>query len=289
MKFRTAIDIDPRHKGEISLDQSLIMLGSCFTTNIGERLLRCGFDVSVNPFGTLYNPLSIEHSISNAISLRNYTEKDLVTDPQGICHCLDFHSAFSSDNPETVIMRANQAIHDCHEKIKACHWLIITLGTSYVYTWKANGEVVANCHKLHPDDFERILMSPSEVEASLDRLIKSVRSVNNDAKFIFTVSPIRHKTDGLHANQISKASLLLAIDHIKDKHDNVIYFPAYEIMMDDLRDYRFYDEDMVHPSQVAIKYIYEMFADMFMSDKTINQCSANAKAALRLLHRPIVK
>lgn len=289
MKFRTEIDIDHTHKGAISLDQSLLMFGSCFTTNIGERLLQGGFDVSVNPFGTLYNPLSIEAAIGNALTSRHYTEEHLIQDLQGIWHCMDFHSSFSSENTHTVLARINAAIQECNERIQTCDWVIITLGTSHVYRWKASGDVVANCHKLHPDNFQRMLLSPAEIEESIARLILSTRKFNPDVKFIFTVSPIRHKADGLHANQVSKSALILAINNIVNKFDDVIYFPAYEIMMDDLRDYRFYDDDMVHPSRVAVRYIYDAFADMFMTAKTINQSELNAKAAARERHRPIIK
>lgn len=289
MKFRTEIDIDHTYKGAISLDQSLLMFGSCFTTNIGERLLKGGFDVSVNPFGTLYNPLSIEAAIGKALTSRHYTEEHLIQDLQGIWHCMDFHSSFSSENSHTVLSRINAAIQECNERTQTCDWVIITLGTSYVYRWKASGDVVANCHKLHPDNFQRMLLSPAEIEESIARLILSTRKFNPDVKFIFTVSPIRHKADGLHANQVSKSALILAINNIVNKFDDVIYFPAYEIMMDDLRDYRFYDDDMVHPSRVAVRYIYDAFADMFMTAKTINQSELNAKAAARERHRPIIK
>lgn len=289
MKFRTEIDIDYEHKGAIDLKQSLLMLGSCFTTNIGELLQQDGFDVSINPFGTLYNPLSIEASLSNTVAQRRYDESSLIRDSQGIWHCLDFHSAFSSDDPSHIIDRINTAITRCNERIRTCDWVIITLGTSYVYRWKASGEVVANCHKLHPDLFQRTLMTPAEVEESVTRLIHNVRAVNPDVKFIFTISPIRHKADGLHANQVSKAGLMLAIDNIVRSMDDVMYFPAYEIMMDDLRDYRFYDDDMVHPSRMAIRYIHDIFAEMYMSEKTINQCRLNVKASLRQQHRPIIK
>ena len=289
MKFRTEIDTDCKLKGAVDLNQSLVMLGSCFTTNIGEILLQGGFNVSVNPFGTLYNPLSIETSISNTLSLRRYTDADLVKDSRGIWHCLDFHSAFSSDNPVQMLERINAAIRQSHERVRSCDWMIITLGTSYVYKWKVSGKVVANCHKLHPDCFQRMLMSPLEVEESMGRLIQRVRAVNPAVKFIFTISPIRHKADGLHANQVSKSGLMLAIDNIVRQMDDVVYFPAYEIMMDDLRDYRFYDDDMVHPSKVAIRYIYDVFSEMYMSEKTINQCRLNVKAALRQLHRPIIE
>lgn len=288
MNFRIEIDIDRKHKGEISLGHSLIMFGSCFTTNVGEKLLESGFDVSVNPFGTLYNPLSIERSIKNALESRSYTPENLIEDGNGIWHSLDFHSAFSSSNQSTVIERINEAIKACHIKILTCDWIIITLGTSYVYRWKADGSVVANCHKLNPSCFQRTLLTPADTEESLSRLIKAVRRINKNVKFIFTVSPIRHKADGLHGNQISKAGLLLAVDNIVRNYDDVIYFPSYEIMMDDLRDYRFYDDDMVHPSKTAIRYIFNLFTDMFMTPQTINQCNLNAKTSLHRKHRTLI-
>lgn len=289
MKFRTEIDIASIHKGVLSLDSTLFMLGSCFTTNIGERLLQCGFDATVNPFGTLYNPLSIESSIRNTIANRLYSIDDLIMDDKDVWHSLDFHSSFSSTDRETIIQHINDTIRQAHQRLLTCDWVILTFGTSYVYRWREADTVVANCHKLHPDNFCRSMMTVTEVEASMERVISMIRDVNPDAKFIFTVSPVRHKADGLHANQLSKSSLLLAADSVARKFDNVIYFPAYEIMMDDLRDYRFYAEDMVHPSQVAVKYIFSLFAEMFMSRQTINQCAVNEKFNLRQQHRQIIK
>lgn len=289
MKFRTEIDIDRTYKGSISLEDTLFMVGSCFTSNIGERLLQSGFDATVNPFGTLYNPLSIESLICNAIDERCYLTDDLIMDAQGIWHSLDFHSSFSSENQGIVLDHINNAIKHAKTRLCACNWVIITFGTSYIYRWRASGNVVANCHKLHPDKFCRLMMSFSEVESSMARIINKIRAINPDVRFIFTVSPVRHKADGLHANQLSKSNLLLAVDSIVRQFDNIIYFPAYEILMDDLRDYRFYADDMVHPSQVAVRYIYDIFTDMFMSGSTVSQCAINEKKNLRQQHRTIVR
>ena len=283
MDFRTTIK-PLANKGVIAHDGAITMLGSCFSDNIGRRLQDALFDVEVNPFGTLYNPASIALALQDLINCREFCINDLF-EYQGRYHSFSHHSSFSGVNADDVISRINDKIDDASERLKRSRVLIITFGTAYVYEYKKTQSVVSNCHKLPASNFSRRSMAVDEIVSLWSKLIVKIREINPEINIIVTVSPIRHLADGAHENQLSKSTLLLAVNKLCHELDNVIYFPAYEIMMDDLRDYRFYASDMIHPSDVAIGYIYEIFSQSFFSEETNNIVRESEKLMRRLKHR----
>ncbi len=283
MEFRTTIK-PLESRGMISHDGAMMLLGSCFSDNIGRRLQDALFDVEVNPFGTLYNPASIALALRDLINCREFGLNDLF-EYQGRYHSFSHHSSFSGVNAGDVISRINDKVVEASVRLKRSQVLIVTFGTAYVYEYKKTQSVVSNCHKLPASNFSRRSMAVDEIVSLWSKLIVKIREINPEINIIFTVSPIRHLADGAHENQLSKSTLLLAVNKLCHELDNVIYFPAYEIMMDDLRDYRFYASDMIHPSDVAIGYIYEIFSQSFFSEETNNIVRESEKLMRRLKHR----
>lgn len=235
------------------------------------------FDVNVNPMGTLYNPASIASAYNDILQCRAFTAQDLF-DYQGRFHSFSHHSSFSGVNKEQVLSHINDAMKEAHEHLVRTSVVIVTFGTAYVY--EKDGEVVSNCHKLPASTFVRRRLEVDKIVAEWRKIVAA-----SDKRFIFTVSPIRHLADGAHDNQLSKSILLLAVEKICGNSDNAVYFPSYEIMMDDLRDYRFYASDMSHPSQVAVDYIYQHFQETYFHAQTIDIASRSEKLSRRLEHR----
>ena len=254
MKLQTPV-ADRPCKVSISYDDKIMMLGSCFTDNIGAQLKNYGFDVCINPFGTLYNPASILSSVKRLIDGQEFTEDDCMEIGAGDCRICSFfhHTSFARGSRSEFVENANARMKEAAEFFKSCNKVIITLGTSWCYRHLAKDMIVSNCLKRNPNEFRREFL-PS---TSTTEMLQKIMALCPDKEFIFTVSPIRHFKDGAHGNQISKASLLLGIEDVGGGD----YFPSYEIMMDELRDYRFYAEDMCHPSQQAVNYICERFLD----------------------------
>lgn len=255
MEFRTKVEL-PAKGPKIQHTDRLMIWGSCFSEHIGNLLAEHKFSCDVNPFGVLYNPMSIATSIQCLLKKALYREKDL-REEQGIWYSLMHHSTFSSHKEEDCLQKINQRIAQGHEHLNQADWIIFTWGSSFVYTWKENGEIVGNCHKLPSRLFERKMVSADEITAIYLPLLQELKAVRPNLQCLFTVSPIRHLKDGLHGNQLSKANLLIAIDQICRQMDFCHYFPSYEIMIDELRDYRFYADDMMHPSPLATQYIWE--------------------------------
>ena len=265
MKLQTPV-ADRPCKVSISYDDKIMMLGSCFTDNIGAQLKNYGFDVCINPFGTLYNPASILSSVKRLIDGQEFTEDDCMEIGAGDCRICSFfhHTSFARGSRSEFVENANARMKEAVEFFKSCNKVIITLGTSWCYRPLAKGMIVSNCLKSNPNEFRREFL-PS---TSTTEMLQEIMALCPDKKFIFTVSPIRHFKDGAHGNQISKASLLLGIeealaatpvDMSMNPRYKADYFPAYEIVMDELRDYRFYAEDMCHPTQQTADYICERF------------------------------
>ena len=254
MKLQTPV-ADRPCKVSISYDDKIMMLGSCFTDNIGAQLKNYGFDVCINPFGTLYNPASILSSVKRLIDGQEFTEDDCMEIGAGDCRICSFfhHTSFARGSRSEFVENANARMKEAAEFFKGCNKVIITLGTSWCYRHLTKDMIVSNCLKRNPNEFRREFL-PS---TSTTEMLQEIMALCPDKEFIFTVSPIRHFKDGAHGNQISKASLLLGIEDVGGGD----YFPSYEIMMDELRDYRFYAEDMCHPSQQAVNYICERFLD----------------------------
>ena len=284
MDFRTIIEI-PKQNCEITYDSRCIFIGSCFAENIGIKLRETKICTSVNPTGILYNPLSIQKNIHNAIFSKKYNEKDLFF-ANGQWNCYDFHSKFSNSDRNICLTNLNNASELLKEKIGNASIIFFTFGTSFVYELRESEEIVCNCHKQPERIFHRRMLSSSEIVDNWNKCISEIKSVNPTAKIIFTVSPIRHWRDGAHQNQISKANLHIAINELNEIIPETNYFPAYEIMMDELRDYRFYTSDMVHPSEMAIEYIWERFAETFLSKETKRIAERISKVVEASHHRP---
>ena len=273
MKLMTPVADVPCKVG-ISYNDKIMMLGSCFSDNIGGQLKDFGFDVCVNPFGTLYNPLSILQSVRMLLGDSIFGPEDCVEIGAGDSRICSFshHTSFARTSEEEFLVHANGALSEAREFFKECDKVIITLGTSWCFRHLERDLVVSNCLKRHPAEFRREFISANETAEALREIMRLCNTTEGvrPKEFIFTVSPIRHFKDGAHGNQLSKGALLLGIDtalrecdcstgHAADFSGKADYFPAYEIMMDELRDYRFYAEDMCHPSQQAVNYIRERF------------------------------
>lgn len=265
MKLQTPV-IDESCKVAISLSDKIMMLGSCFSDNIGKALADYGFNVYINPFGTLYNPASIARSVQRLIVPSPFTLEDCTVIGAGNLKICSFshHTSFAGDTPEDFLKKANNSLIEASEFFRKSTKIIITLGTSWCFRHNGTKQIVNNCLKHPASEFSRELMSTDQIKAQLNDIIDLCNKESNRnpefarKEFIFTVSPIRHFKDGAHGNQISKSSLLIGIDAIiRNPHTD--YFPAYEIMMDELRDYRFYAEDMCHPSDQAVHYIRDRF------------------------------
>ncbi len=284
MNFRTVVPIDFIYN-KVSYDKKSVMLGSCFAENMGERLQKAKFSVDLNPFGILYNPLSVEKAVSSLLEHKQFMGEDLVQH-DGRWHSFMHHSRFSAIEQANCLDAINARIETSSKWLIEADFLFITFGTSWVYELKETGEVVSNCHKLPSSHFTRRRLSVDEIVEKYTLLIKKLQKVNPNLQIVFTVSPIRHWKDGAHENAVSKSTLLLAIDALEKQFNNVKYFPSYELMMDDLRDYRFYTEDMLHPNKVAVDYIWERFSETFFTDETKRIAKEMEKLMRALAHRP---
>lgn len=284
MEFRTTIDI-PASSIRINHQSHLMMFGSCFAQNIGQTLVKDKFDVNVNPFGILYNPLSVSSVIRRIIKGTAFSEKNLQL-YNGIYSSFMHHGDFSALTSEGSLSKINTSLESATKALQRMDTLIVTFGTAYAYKLKATGEVVSNCHKFSSSDFDRSRLSVNEIADDWSNLITELKETNPSLNILFTVSPIRHWKDGAHENQLSKSVLLLAIDELSRKFDNVHYFASYEILMDDLRDYRFYADDMIHPSQTAITYIWDLFSKTYFDEKTRAIIRLWQGIRLALEHRP---
>ena len=253
MKLYTSVDIAPSEK-KIGYQDKILLLGSCFADNVGEKFAEHYFQTTINPFGTLYNPASIANSLLPIAS-----DHLPIVCHNGLWHSMMHHGGFSHSDKNELLRRCEESCSLMHGALQEASTIIVTFGTAWVY--EKDGMVVANCHKLPAKDFVRRRLTVEEIVQTWQPIIEPM----SDKHWIFTVSPIRHIKDGLHENQISKAILLQAIDCLASNSSAVSYFPSYEIMLDELRDYRFYAEDMVHPSQVAVDYIWECFVNAYMT------------------------
>ena len=269
MKLQTHISLSKNIKNLIDYNSKVILLGSCFSDNIGKKLRYHKFQSVLNPFGILFHPKAIESVIKNAITKKEYTEEDVFFFNER-WQSFTTHSKLSASSKEEALNQLNQASALINTALKSSTHIIITLGTSWVYRFLASGKIVANCHKVPQHKFKKELLPITEINKSLSSIISLVRKVNPNINFIFTISPVRHLRDGFIENQQSKSHLISALHQIIKNQKNIFYFPSYEIMMDELRDYRFYKEDMIHPNQIAINYIWEKFYENWLSDEAID-------------------
>ena len=267
MEFRTQIAI-AKPLFDFSYKDRIMLFGSCFAENIGEKLYENNFITDINPFGTLYNPASVACALRMLFHPRELSASDLF-EHNSLYHSFMYHGRFSSQKMEEALCNMNGRLLDAHDNLQETTRLVITLGTAFVYRLKSDGQVVSNCHKLPEKFFSREMLTVKDIVDEWDTLLLSVWEQKPNLKILLTISPIRHWKDGAHQNQLSKATLLLAADILQKRYPGQIgYFPSYEIMMDELRDYRFYADDMLHPSPLAIEYIWQTFVQHFLQDET---------------------
>ena len=285
LKLQTPVETG-RGKVCVSLDDKIIILGSCFADNIGQKMVELGFDVCVNPFGTVYNPVSVCNAIARLSSGITFSKDECI--PMGVGAGLvcsfSHHTSFARRTEDEFLNVANASLSEASHRWEAATKVIITLGTSWIYEYFRTGEVVSDCLKIDAKEFTRRRLSVREAATLLMNMVAR----HPDKEFIFTVSPIRHLKDGAHGNQLSKSTLLLALDDVLAKFpDRCDYFPAYEIVLDELRDYRFYAADMVHPSAQAVDYLWSRFVGFAIPESEFNELQIRQKAFIRSLHRPI--
>ena len=265
----------------------MLLMGSCFAAKMGQRLLGAKFDCDLNPYGVLYNPLSIAASLHEILDGRPYTADHLFCH-EGLWHSWMHHGDFSATAPEVVVQHINHRLLWAHQRIPRLQRVVLTLGSAFVYRLTADGSVVGNCHKMPEQMFHRERLGVEQVVDALAGAIERLLSINSQVDILLTVSPIRHLRDGLHDNQLSKSTLLLAADTLCSRfHNRLFYLPIYEVMMDELRDYRFYADDLVHPSKTALDYIWNSLIDNYFSDESkaiLQECQSISKA---LSHRPL--
>lgn len=282
--FRTLVPVKPSPV-KIDYKTRCMFLGSCFSENIGNKLIEKKFLNDNNPFGIVYNPLSIAAQLERLMSGEEYVLDDLFL-RDGIWSSFDHHSKFSDVENLKCLEYINLRIKESHRNLKNADILFLTFGTSYVYYLKATGKLVSNCHKVPEKKFDRAMASVETITKAYNKLIENLLAFNPKLRIVFTVSPVRHWKDGAHENQVSKATLLLAIHELCKQLPNTSYFPAYELVMDDLRDYRFYAEDMLHPNDLAVNYIWQRFKDCYMSQETVMLMKDVEKITQAYHHRP---
>ena len=274
VKLQTIVDIKPS-EWKIGYEDKILMLGSCFSDEIGAQMQQRYLQVTCNPFGTLYNPLSIAKAFSLQLSEVNFQFHE------GLWHSMAHHGSFSRASKEEAEQAVRASIETMQRALQEASVVIVTFGTAWVY--EMNGEIVGNCHKLPESCFTRRRLSVEEIVAAWKPILEKY----SDKHWLFSVSPIRHIKDGLHENEISKATLLLALEAISRQHSAISYFPSYEIVLDELRDYRFYADDLVHPSSLAVNYIWERFVDTFCTNQTKNELVLQHKRWKHEHHIPL--
>ncbi|KAA6339550.1 hypothetical protein EZS27_012529 [termite gut metagenome] len=271
----------------VNHSHELLLMGSCFAESIGTLLKASKFRCDVNPFGILYNPLSVATALREVLGAKVYTGEDLLY-YQGEYHSLMHHGSFSSPEASDCLATINSRLQQARRNIRRTHHLLITFGTAWIYRYKETGNVAANCHKLPDSKFERCRLEPDGIAAEYISLIDELLERNPCLHIWFTVSPIRHTKEGMHGNQLSKAILLLAIERLQEHFPGKVwYFPAYEIMTDELRDYRFYADDLAHPSPLAVQYVWERFAQACFAPETQELIKEWESIAKALAHRPL--
>lgn len=269
----------------IDYNSRLMMLGSCFAENMGSKFSYYKFDVDVNPCGIIYNPLSVANVLRLIVEGKQFEKSDL-REVGGKWVSLYHHGAFSSTDPDECLHRINDRLTKATGELRTLDLLVITWGTAWVYRYTRENIVVSNCHKIPSQEFERSRLSVEDIVKEYLVLIGRLREINPGLRILFTVSPIRHWKDGAHGNQLSKATLLLAIDRLREELQHVYYFPAYEIVLDELRDYRFYADDMLHMSGFTVDYIWERFLYSFISPEVLGLMNQIGRVNKGVAHRP---
>ncbi len=285
MNFRTETDageLTPK----ISHRTPVLMMGSCFTGHIGSILVKNLFPVQVNPFGVIYNPASVKKNLQALMEKERYTDDDLGFH-NGLWYSFDHYTPFSHPDKKKALEQINEAFGEAKNFLRKARFLVITFGTARVYRFRKTGQIVCNCHKIPARQFDRLLLDPATIVSDFEQVLDNLQQYNPDLHVLFTVSPVRHLKDGHTGNQVSKSSLLLAVHQLVERNPELrSYFPSYEIMMDDLRDYRFYQPDMIHPNEAAITYIWEKFTGFAIDPESLQIIRELTPLLKGLTHRP---
>lgn len=271
---------------KISFDSKIMLIGSCFAEEVGTLMQTHRMDVKLNPHGILFNSISISHTINDIVNNRVYEENDLTFDG-AIWHSLHHHGRFSHPDKLQCLEKINQEIINSKKFLSETNWVIITLGSSWAYRDNNSLEIVANCHKLPSKHFQKELLFSVAQEESLQKTITQLKTLRPSLKIILSVSPVRYIRDGLIENNLSKAQLLSTVHHLIENNPNTYYFPAYELINDVLRDYRFFKEDMVHPNEQAIQYVWTQFITTYMDEATQEQLKEVNSFLQFQNHRPL--
>lgn len=284
MKFTTPIQLQEYPK-KLDYQSRVFSMGSCFAEHMGQKFNYFQFAHLTNSFGIIFNPVSLKRIISRVVEHRKFTEDDLFFYNEG-WHCFEVHSGCSHPQKEDMLLYLNQQLEQAHYFLSKADFFILTLGTAWVYRHLESNEIVANCHKVPAAQFQKELLEVEAIEASLKDLMRKVADINPKLQFIFTISPVRHLKDGFVENQRSKSHLISAlhssISHLPSSH----YFPSYEIVMDELRDYRFYEADMLHPNAIAVDYIWEKFSESVINPSVYPLMKEVESIQKSLYHRP---
>lgn len=286
MEFFRTIVIPNSLKEKISYQSKILCLGSCFTQSIGNYFQSNKFHIDINPFGVQYNPLSIASSLTKIIENKQYEERDLFFE-QERWHSFDHHGDFSNANIDTCLKNINYRVLQAHQNLSNLTHLVLTFGTNFYFFHKRDNKIVSNCHKVSSKEFDRIELSAAAISKEINEVIHKIKSVNPDISIIYTISPIRYIQQGFVENTISKSKLFSALSHLLAIDSTAYYFPAYEIMMDELRDYRFYKEDMIHPSDEAIRYIWQNVVNAMIEPNVLGLMKEIQAIYLELNHRPL--
>lgn len=284
MKFRTEVEIAESEK-KISPDDKIFSIGSCFAAEMHQLFSMGQLQSLNNPFGTVFNPYSINTALKRIHDAQFYTEDDLISFSNKYIS-LDHHTAFDTAYAHKTLEKINAKIEEANQFLQSTDWVIITYGTSFVHEFEPKEKIVANCHKIPGKFFRKRLLTHLELTDSIYESIQLLKDIcKPDAKVLFTVSPVRHTKEGFQENTLSKSKLIAATHEIIEDFDCCHYLPVYEIMMDDLRDYRFYKEDMIHPNAQAVNYIFEKFGSAYFSEETMNFVEENFRIHQALNHK----
>ncbi len=284
MKFRTEIPLNEHHS-KLNYHDEVLFLGSCFSVHIHNKMKGLKFNSMSNSFGIVYNPLSLSSQLLRTVENKSFTEKDLHFNNER-WFSFNHHSDFSFSDKTECLNAINLRLNQGHQQLKSAKFLFITLGSSWVYYRNEDNEIVSNCHKIPAKEFTKFLADPADMVEQLSYAISELKKINPTISTVFSVSPVRHLADGFFENQVSKGRLFDVIHQLKAQDNTISYFPSYEFLMDDLRDYRFYKSDLLHPSNEAVQYIWERFVATYFSSTTIETMGKVEKILQATNHRP---
>jgi hypothetical protein len=283
MELRTRVNIEPT-PDKITYNDKVMFIGSCFASSIGSQMEMGRIPVMINPAGAVFNPVSVSNTLESIISGNELSQDDLDS-YNGTWFSFNHYTDFSSSDPLKVLDKINTKSKEAFDFLNNSGYLFITFGTARVYRLKRSGEIVSNCHKLPSEYFETELLKVNDIVTLWTSLLDRIKELFPRLKIVFTISPVRHWKDGAHGNQVSKSVLFLAVEELLTHFSLPLYFPAYELVMDDLRDYRFYSEDMLHPSAVTVNYIWEAFSGSFLDNRTMSLWNEVVKITKACKHR----